>query len=157
MKNDSEFCLYQCIHRDLAARNVLLGKDYVARVSDYGMARDVYEQLMYKKETQVIYVLKVQGMYRFKSIIIFVVLRSDSYSLHTADLHAFVHYIMKVWCSKYLFKWKNGNLPVDIPWGGSFCPLFTAPIESWFLWGGGGELDDPEKNTRKEDIIIKII
>ena len=22
--------------------------------------------------------------------------------------------------------------------------------------GGGGELDDPEKNTRKEDIIIKI-
>ena len=71
--------MYQCIHRDLAARNVLLGKDYVAKVSDYGMARDVYEQLMYKKETQVIYVLKVQGVYRFKSIIIFVVLRSDSY------------------------------------------------------------------------------
>ena len=91
MKNDSEFCLYQCVHRDLAARNVLLGKDYVAKVSDYGMARDVYEQLMYKKETQVIYVLKVQGVYRFKSIIIFVVLRSDSYSLHTADLHALVH------------------------------------------------------------------
>lgn len=42
----------RCIHRDLAARNVLLGKDYVAKVSDYGMARDVYEQLMYKKETQ---------------------------------------------------------------------------------------------------------
>jgi len=32
---------------------VLLGKDYVAKVSDYGMARDVYEELMYKKETQV--------------------------------------------------------------------------------------------------------
>ena len=45
------FC--KCIHRDLAARNVLLGKDYIAKVSDYGMARDVYEQLMYKKETQV--------------------------------------------------------------------------------------------------------
>ncbi|XP_078343668.1 angiopoietin-1 receptor-like [Oculina patagonica] len=42
----------RCIHRDLAARNVLLGKDYIAKVSDYGMARDVYEQLMYKKETQ---------------------------------------------------------------------------------------------------------
>ncbi|XP_020631998.1 angiopoietin-1 receptor-like [Orbicella faveolata] len=42
----------RCIHRDLAARNVLLGKDYVAKVSDYGMARDVYEELMYKKETQ---------------------------------------------------------------------------------------------------------
>ena len=32
---------------------MLLGKDYVAKVSDYGMARDVYEDLMYKKETQV--------------------------------------------------------------------------------------------------------
>ncbi|XP_027045891.1 angiopoietin-1 receptor-like isoform X1 [Pocillopora damicornis] len=42
----------RCIHRDLAARNVLLGKDYVAKVSDYGMARSMYEQLMYKKETQ---------------------------------------------------------------------------------------------------------
>ena len=32
---------------------MLLGKDYIAKVSDYGMARDVYEDLMYKKETQV--------------------------------------------------------------------------------------------------------
>ena len=38
---------------------MLLGADYVAKVSDYGMARDVYEQLMYKKETQVI----IKGYY----------------------------------------------------------------------------------------------
>ena len=63
--------MYQCIHRDLAARNVLLGKDYVAKVSDYGMARDVYEQLMYKKETQVNYSLKVLKVYRLTNVIIF--------------------------------------------------------------------------------------
>ena len=141
MKNDSEFCLYQCIHRDLAARNVLLGKDYVAKVSDYGMARDVYEQLMYKKETQVIYVLKVQGVYRFKSIIIFVVLRSDSYSLHTADLHALVHYIMKVWCSKYLFKWKEWEFTSRYSMRWLFLSTLYGSnwnLKSWFLRGGGG-------------------
>ena len=63
--------MYQCIHRDLAARNVLLGKDYVAKVSDYGMARSMYEQLMYKKETQVNYSLKGLKVYRLTNVIIF--------------------------------------------------------------------------------------
>ena len=95
--------MYQCIHRDLAASNVLLGKDYVAKVSDYGMVRDVYEQLMYKKETEVNYSLKVLKVYRLTNRIISVLLRSDSYSLRTADLHVLVLYIMKVWYSKSLF------------------------------------------------------
>jgi len=51
-KGMAHLASHRCIHRDLAARNVLLGENYVAKVADYGMARDVYEQLMYKKETQ---------------------------------------------------------------------------------------------------------
>ena len=51
------FCLLslcpreQCIHRDLATRNVLVGEDYVMKVADFGLARDVYNSEMYVKAT----------------------------------------------------------------------------------------------------------
>ncbi|ESO83848.1 hypothetical protein LOTGIDRAFT_132723 [Lottia gigantea] len=38
------------IHRDLAARNVLLSEDNVIKISDFGLAKDCYKNLEYKKK-----------------------------------------------------------------------------------------------------------
>ncbi|XP_073254430.1 fibroblast growth factor receptor 1-like [Porites lutea] len=39
----------QCVHRDLAARNVLVGEDYVMKIADFGLARDIYKSVLYVK------------------------------------------------------------------------------------------------------------
>ncbi|XP_028517530.1 vascular endothelial growth factor receptor 3 isoform X2 [Exaiptasia diaphana] len=41
----------KCVHRDLAARNVLVGEDYVMKIADFGLARDIYKSDLYVKET----------------------------------------------------------------------------------------------------------
>ncbi|XP_068699753.1 fibroblast growth factor receptor 3-like [Montipora foliosa] len=40
------------IHRDLAARNVLIGERETCKVSDFGMARDVQQENIYKRSTK---------------------------------------------------------------------------------------------------------
>ena len=45
--------LFQCVHRDLASRNVLIGNGLVAKVADFGMARDVSTDGHYIKATEV--------------------------------------------------------------------------------------------------------
>ncbi|XP_065668911.1 vascular endothelial growth factor receptor 1 isoform X2 [Hydra vulgaris] len=42
----------KCVHRDLAARNVLIGVDYIMKIADFGLARDIFKNDVYMKDTQ---------------------------------------------------------------------------------------------------------
>jgi serine/threonine protein kinase len=43
----------QCIHRDIAARNVLVGEDYVLKIADFGLTRNIPNHDYYRKTTDV--------------------------------------------------------------------------------------------------------
>jgi serine/threonine protein kinase len=43
----------QFVHRDLAARNVLIGERSVAKVSDFGLSRDIGNAEEYTRNKQV--------------------------------------------------------------------------------------------------------
>ena len=49
----SSTIILQVIHRDLAARNILIGQGYVAKVGDFGLARDVYKYQEYVRTSAV--------------------------------------------------------------------------------------------------------
>ena len=44
---------FQVLHGDLAARNVLLADDGVVKVADFGLARQLYTDENYMKQSQV--------------------------------------------------------------------------------------------------------
>ncbi|KAI8490900.1 hypothetical protein Bbelb_313190 [Branchiostoma belcheri] len=48
----SHLAAMQCVHRDLAVRNVLLGKDLTAKITDFSLSRDIYEETEYVKSTK---------------------------------------------------------------------------------------------------------
>uniref|UniRef100_A0A146M4S1 receptor protein-tyrosine kinase n=3 Tax=Lygus hesperus TaxID=30085 RepID=A0A146M4S1_LYGHE len=41
----------RCIHRDLAARNVLVSDNYILKIADFGLARDIQSNDYYRKTT----------------------------------------------------------------------------------------------------------
>ena len=67
----------QCIHRDLAARNVLVAEDYVLKIADFGLTRNVTNIDYYRKTGDVsdfltifffIFTLEKSFFFFFKSL-----------------------------------------------------------------------------------------
>ena len=46
---------FKLVHRDLATRNILIGENNVAKISDFGLARDIKEIEKYTWKNHVNY------------------------------------------------------------------------------------------------------
>ena len=51
---DSCCSVSQIVHRDLAARNVLVGENKVCKISDFGLARGLVEDVYSRRTAEVI-------------------------------------------------------------------------------------------------------
>lgn len=51
------------LHGDLAARNVLLAEDNIVKISDFGLAKDIYKDKNYKKKSDVCIFFCMNALY----------------------------------------------------------------------------------------------
>lgn len=54
------------VHRDLACRNCLVGENFIVKISDFGMSRDVHERDYYKVQIIFQYTYNVLIIYKNK-------------------------------------------------------------------------------------------
>ncbi|XP_078574846.1 uncharacterized protein LOC144861038 isoform X2 [Branchiostoma floridae x Branchiostoma japonicum] len=126
----SHLAAMQCVHRDLAARNILLGERLVAKVSDFGLSRDIFESEEYVKSTM------------SKLPLRWMAYESLFYSVYTtqSDVWSFGVLLWEIMTMGYLpYEGMRGKQMMDVIKNGGrleqplHCPdeLFTVMQDCW--------------------------
>jgi serine/threonine protein kinase len=76
------------LHRDLAARNILVCENRVAKIADFGLARDMEQNYYYKRQTDV-------------SSIFFLFIYTDTVKIQQVFFDVFLRVAYQVWQSFY--------------------------------------------------------